>query len=130
MERYKTTPAPLAATTVRSWKTRSRSANERCVGVPARPARAAFGEEESRDRAGWSGTKQPRPRWPPRQSGLGRTDHDPPMRGVWESRRDRRGLLSVRKSRATVPDGAVQNNPGPVGRHDSPVLEGQITIRQ
>src|SRR6476660_4209807 len=49
------------------------------------------------------------PRWPPRPFGLGRTDHDLPMRGVWDARRGRRRLLSAEKSRMTGRHGAVQN---------------------
>src|SRR5215471_5045341 len=37
--------------------------------------------------------------------GFGRTDHDPPMRGVWKSRRGRRVLVFGRIGRETLLDG-------------------------
>jgi len=39
---------PLAAMPERSWKTRSRSTNERSVGRQARPAATVFGWKQSR----------------------------------------------------------------------------------
>ena len=59
MARWKISGATRAATTWKAWKTRSRSATERRVRLPAEPARTASNSRRSQDASRWRDAKSP-----------------------------------------------------------------------